>query len=510
MPTLQMYRYAFKPSNLDEGIQTLRGSPDLVATSPVQVGRARQLLMDHHVVDDLNGAERIVHQPSKHEANPILSACEPWEAGGACSYGTIMRDQQTGLFRLWAPLDDMRRQRPEGKSLQDHRGLYYESDDGLTWRRPKLGRFAFDGSKANNIFHSHGKHLVGTLCVLALPPRMADRGRFAMLYAASLRDREPNRAAVCVAFSDDGLEWTDAPANPVLCGRAGAAISVVYNPQRDLFMMYRRASVNAGEVRRIAYCQSTDLLDWSQPVNVFGHDECDPIHLYGMQVAHYREVYFGLLHCLHMHPDGKRHPLTGGKDFLLDTQLAWSRDGLHWFRHPKRPTFLPTSPPYQGACDWGFATAMTELIEVDDTIRVYYGGREYLHKPGARSRDNPLLNHFCLATLQRDRFVSISAGPDGGYMLTRPMAYLGGKLHINARTNAQGFIRVAIREAQGTRDGEWPETWRFDDCTPFAGDSLDHVVTWHDHGPQLEEFPADVLRLHFWLENADLFSFWFE
>ena len=118
MPTLQMYRYAFKPYNLDEGIQTLRGSPGLVATDPVQVGRARQLLMDRCVVDDLNGAERVVHQPRKHEANPILSAQEPWEAGGPCSYGTIMRDPQTGLFRLWAPLDDMRQKRPAVTSIK--------------------------------------------------------------------------------------------------------------------------------------------------------------------------------------------------------------------------------------------------------------------------------------------------------------------------------------------------------------------------------------------------------
>ena len=43
---------------------------------------------------------------------------------------------------------------------------------------------------------------------------------------------------------------------------------------------------------------------------------------------------------------------------------------------------------------------------------------------------------------------------------------------------------------------------------PLSGDSLDHVMTWKI-AESLEAFPAKTLRLHFWLENAELYSFRF-
>ena len=109
--------------------------------------------------------------------------------------------------------------------------------------------------------------------------------------------------------------------------------------------------------------------------------------------------------------------------------------------------------------------------------------------------------------MKRDRFVAISAGINGGYMLTKPLSCPPGKLHINGRTNHDGFIRVAIREGEGVRDGEWPENWRFDTSIPFKGDSLDHSMLWEgDRG--LTSFSGKTIRLHFWLEDAELYSFW--
>ena len=103
----------------------------------------------------------------------------------------------------------------------------------------------------------------------------------------------------------------------------------------------------------------------------------------------------------------------------------------------------------------------------------------------------------------------MSANSDGGCMLTRPLAYPGGKLHINAKTGSDGLIRVAVREGRGVRDGEWHDDWRFQKSVPFSGDSLDHVMAWKTD-KALESFPDSTLRLCFCTENADLYSFWFE
>lgn len=512
MPTLRTYSYAL--NGLDSGIQTLRGSHEIIDGQPVHVGRQRQLLMDWHVVDDLNGAYRTVHQPQKHPDNPVLRPQEPYEGTSFSSFGTVLREPDGNLFRLWLPVIDDRIRKARGtRTRQSMRGHYYESEDGVTWRRPKLGLYAHDGSMDNNIFV---QSYTDNLFVLPLPQRMHARGRYAMVYCDILLgadvpnpERGPGHRNL-IAFSDDGIHWRDAPENPIWCGRTDTGNNIVYNPDRDVFTMYRRATINAGEIRRIACSESRDLIAWTQPETIVRREENDPLHLYSMHVTPYHGVYLGMLCRLWAHPHHETCTLGNGRDYTQDTELAFSRDGLTWHRHPDKPAFIPTSPPVTDAYDWGGAIGMANILEMDDHVRVYYGGRAGRHGGGYIHPDDPRPCGLCLATLRRDGFVSVDAGADGGYMLTRPLALPpdAGRLHINARTAPDGFIRVAVREAEGVRDGEWPEAWRFDRAVPFSGDRLDHVVAW-EHGNTLDAFGARTVRLHFWLENAELYSFRF-
>ena len=124
--------------------------------------------------------------------------------------------------------------------------------------------------------------------------------------------------------------------------------------------------------------------------------------------------------------------------------IAWSRDGVHWERHPERPLFLETGPP--GSYDWGMVFVFQGLPVVDDRVYIYYQGDEAFHI-GADVKENRTGN-LCLATLRRDGFVSLDATAEG-YMLTRPLFCPGGRLHINARTAPDGFVRVAVRRGDG-------------------------------------------------------------
>ena len=243
-------------------------------------------------------------------------------------------------------------------------------------------------------------------------------------------------------------------------------------------------------------------------INILEHDaELDARLWYGMPVVRYNDLHLGFLWCLHAHAEPERCELGTGKDHRMDIQLTWSRDGRVWERHPQRPTFLPNSPGVKGAYDWARIRTAADIFLVDDEVRLYYEGETSVHTPGDATTRGANLRNFCLATLPHDRFVG--AGANGGFMLTRFLAYPGGKLHINARTGTDGFIRVAAREALGMRDGEWPEGFRFDACRPFSGDTLETTLTWEGH-ETLASFPANAMRLQFWLEDAQLFSFWFE
>jgi hypothetical protein len=43
----------------------------------------------------------------------------------------------------------------------------------------------------------------------------------------------------------------------------------------------------------------------------------------------------------------------------------------------------------------------------------------------------------------------------------------------------------------------------------FSGDSTDHVVTWVGD-PSQDALLGSSVRLHFWLTDASLYSFWAE
>jgi hypothetical protein len=235
-----------------------------------------------------------------------------------------------------------------------------------------------------------------------------------------------------------------------------------------------------------------------------------------MTVSEYQGVYFGLLQMFYIYPTvtptkmkyGFMPQYAGFKDgpkaLQMDLHLAWSRDGVRWERHPERPTFIPTGLP--GSYDWGMVIGVQGTPEVGDKIHVYYTADEAFHLNEDLKKNRA--GHFCLATLRKDGFVSLDA-PEQGYILTKPLLAPGGKLHMNARVRPGGFVRVAVRRGDGVKDGNWIDGWGYDEGTIFAGDSTDAAVEWKGKA-DFAELKGKSIRLHFWLWNSELYSFWFE
>src|SRR5690606_20436999 len=77
-------------------------------------------------------------------SEPLLQGDTASDARGALIYGSVIRDG--GVFRMWYQA------RPENYSGRDVVSVgYAESDDGLNWRKPKLGLVNFNGNTANNL-----------------------------------------------------------------------------------------------------------------------------------------------------------------------------------------------------------------------------------------------------------------------------------------------------------------------------------------------------------------------
>jgi hypothetical protein len=270
-------------------------------------------------------------------------------------------------------------------------------------------------------------------------------------------------------------------------------------------MMYRFATVNSNQVRIQAYSESKDLVSWTQPEVIIYPDELDPPMFHGLIVTKYQSMYLGLLDMFYTWSEPPHAKLPGPKPkpMQMDLQLAWSRDGREWRRHPERPIFIPNG--MAGTYDAGMILPFSGLIERGDRIYLYYRGDPVIPRVELLKETRSI--NLCLATLRRDGFVSLDA-PLTGYMLTKPLLCPGGKLRINARVRPGGRVRVAVRDGDGIRDGNWIDGWGYDAMTAFTGDATDAALEWKGK----EDFAGlkgKSIRLHFWMDEAELYSFWF-
>jgi hypothetical protein len=107
-----------------------------------------------------------------------------------------------------------------------------------------------------------------------------------------------------------------------------------------------------------------------------------------------------------------------------------------------------------------------------------------------------------LATLRRDGFASMDAGPQGGVLTTPPLIFSGRHLFVNA--NAQsGELRVEVI----TSSGEILIPFTRKNCRRIRADSCCEHVTWNG-AEDLVRLRETPVSLRFYLANAQLYSFW--
>ncbi|UCD28171.1 MAG: hypothetical protein JSV03_13915, partial [Planctomycetota bacterium] len=132
---------------------------------------------------------------------------------------------------------------------------------------------------------------------------------------------------------------------------------------------------------------------------------------------------------------------------------------------------------------------------VGDELRFYYSGRTYRHSPYQGKDKGISGGGIGLATIKRDRFVSLSASFDGGHIITKPLNLKGRTLHLNAKSD-YGEILVKVIDQDDTVIAQ---------SKPLKCDSLDAVVEWEEGN--LDGLNGSV-ALQITLKNALLFAVW--
>ena len=250
-------------------------------------------------------------------------------------YGTVIRiGDELWMWYLGQGADDAWFQRVH----------LAKSRDGYHWQKPNLGLVEYDGSRDNNLVDMGGQVGHIAACVVFHDPDDADADRrFKMVFEDQ---RYGNRFAV--AFSPDGLRWTESSDNPVGPWFEMAGGSKI----DDMYVIAGQGGAHIpGRFRQFASHISYDFENWSaasvlglQRVDVaprprvLGGDAGEQIHL-GAGLWNRGNLIIGFYGMWNGHPSNDRRMTT------MDLGLAISNDGLH-YREP-----IPNFPIVSAAED---------------------------------------------------------------------------------------------------------------------------------------------------------------
>ena len=473
-------------------------------------GRTRFPMLDTRQIREIDGAELRFHQAQKH--GPVLEA-DPRIERAVQIYGTVHQDGER--FRMWyqpSRLAGQKRGNPYDVG-------YAESTDGIHWERPNLGIVSVEGSKENNLvtFRGHGPSVIdlGTAAPSERRYLGIAVGYAPILGVPEVLDHEETKThhGYWMYYSADGLNWTVYP--PPTCAilpHMSDTACFIGDPYRNRVLgsvkleprvrLFDRRSVT------ITTALMDNVVDWGPCRLAVFPDEMDDqmarqrgcrfAEFYGMGLMAQRDVLIGFPEVYWV--EGKLHPSQApgirlGFHGKCEIQMAYSYDGYAWHRSIGRRPLIPLGK--EGEWDDGFLTAQSSAVEVGDEVFIYYSANRIDHASGQPAR-------IGLAKIKKDRFASIGADGEGMVEVYHGKPE-GRKLVINARTAADGVVRVEAREASGKGSTLIPG-FTANDCKPIIGDGVRLSATWGDKGwTDLPKGPNIVLCFH--LKNADIFAY---
>lgn len=466
--------------------EMLSASPALAAEPPVlEIDDDPQLFLDDYLVDNRWGlptradmVRRRFHPPRKEERNPLIA-----EGGG---YANVVQDRQAGLFRMWYQAFWDQSLKPRKYTYAT---AYAESPDGLAWTLPRIDKYAFKGTRENNIVMLGPAGGVAECQFLLDVPEEDRRGYpFVMLYSTN----DAGHQGLHLIGSHNGRDWEPASDVRIALGfTPDTQSSILWDPRQKKYVCFTRATNlyqdgDSGPRRRIARLEHSKLWDqWPVfPENILIPDALDEQggydYFYGMPVKYYAGIYWGFLWPYDA-PSGKIH-----------TELAFSRDGRSFQRLADRPRMIDLGPEH--AWDHGM-TFGCSWIEVRDEWWIYYSASNESHNATV------CRTGIGLARLRKEGFVSLRSPAGGGVVVTRLLRWPGGKLRLNADAR-HGELSVKVTGYdRKPLPGFDPQA-----SLPIVGDNVRHEVRWSQG--DLDNLRGKPLRLEFSMKGVvDLYGF---
>jgi hypothetical protein len=365
------------------------------------------------------------------------------------------------------------------------------TNGGVTFERPELELFTFDGIATNNIVWR------GTMANNFTP--FLDRNPAALpeqRYKATASPRE-SRPIVPLA-SPDGFHWTQLQDAPILTnGQFDSQNEAFWDPNIGRYVCYFRYYSRNKSIRDIRRSTSDDFLHWTPAENV-RYTGAPSEHLYTSAVFPYHRASHILIGLPNRYVperdfndpawDAETRKAADLLEGVNDAVLMSSRNGTDFERWSE----AWIRPPPDSRCwiDRNIYPAWGIVQTTPEEMSVYWS--EYNRLP-----------EICLrrGVLRTDGFVSIHAGADAGELLTRPFTFTGDRLEINYATSAIGYVHVGLCDAEGRP----VPGFGLADTKPIYGNEIARLVDWGAS----RKLAGKVVRLRVRLKDADLYSFRF-
>lgn len=525
MRTIPWTRRKWLQSAAVMGFVALKGGPGyLSAAVPEQavaerldIGSRKQLFIDERFFVEKRGVQLVVNPPMKAGLIDVAAETAPCvvEHQGVCH----LYQGLNGQTSLWISVD--------GLKWIPHGSLAGIDDNGPLWT--SINSVFLDPNDAEYPWKG-----------------LYERTPKSMIDAASKRTHTPPvPGGLFLCRSRDGIAWEYLPkvAIPFLCDTQN---QMLYDPWREKYIAYVRAFPEVDGPYRYRRCvartETADLLTlpWPHGVNpankkpakhdypyindelkiVMGPDAADPAmtDLYNPCMHVYAEAERVYLAFPSMYrcwgyggvntSAGRDHRGSFFNDGIFETQLAVSRDGVHFTRY-RTPYLLAgmvrNTAGTDGDLDCGLMMMGIGMLRRGDEIWQYYFGARRTHEEKEQAEREGRKGEGIFRTVQRlDGFVSVDTDHRGGEFITPVLTFTGARLRLNAACHGLGEIRIEIRDQAGQPIPGFHQT----DAISIDRNGTAQEVWWKP-GPDVSRLAKRPVQLRFIMRSAKLFAFQF-
>lgn len=486
---------------------------------PINLGGRKYLFIDDAILESTGDCKFVVNPPVKAEI--VLSNIK----GAFRKHLTVIEDEQ-GRVRIYT-------------SVEDDRLAVWISDDGINFYEPEIQWYK---GRKNIVINEP----VGT-GVVFVDPNAPEEERWK--YVSNYSDR-----AVYVYYSKDGFTFRKYK-QPVIPIPTGSQVNVYYDYQKQVYSAFLRSDflrtrtgttersyvlVETRDIRkpwpfkpinfndpRYRDGKSKISLTWfldNGPLSppgisaeypfVFTRcEELDPeftdiyiakAHKYPWADDVYLAfpvVYFHYKGSLPLEREILCSPERGLGSGPLETQIAVSRDGVHWKRYP-RPAYVGIG--VHKGIDFKTAYIAYGMVRRGNEIWQYCFCEPHYHSPWVKFDEKRSVIRL---VQQFDRFVSLDSPYDKETVIvTKPLIFTGNKLVLNVDTDATGYVQVGFLDENGNKI----EGYSLDECVYINGDFFEKEVEWIGKGTDVSLLQGKQVKLIFKLRGAKLYSMQFK